>query len=48
MFRGFKCAAVLITLLVLSCILGTLFIQDLDLRRANIFAKGYAPGPGNA
>jgi hypothetical protein len=39
-FRGFKSAAVLITLLVLSCILGTVFIQDLDLRRADVFTKG--------
>ena len=41
-FRGFKSAAVLLTLLVLSCILGTLIIQDLDLRRAGVFEEGLA------
>ena len=44
-FRGFKSAAILLTLLVLSCILGTLIIQDLDLRRDGVFESGVvAPG----
>ncbi|MHC4933287.1 MAG: cytochrome c biogenesis protein ResB, partial [Planctomycetota bacterium] len=39
-FRSFKSAGVLITLLVVSCILGTVLIQDLDLRRAGVFTRG--------
>lgn len=42
LFRSLKSAAVLITLLVVACILGTLLIQDLDLRRAGVFDKGLA------
>jgi hypothetical protein len=42
-FRSFKSAGVLITLLVLSCVLGTMIIQDLDLRRADVFDPGLAP-----
>ncbi len=44
--RGFKSAAVLLTLLAASCIMGTLFIQDLDLRRVNVFEspEGFAKG----
>lgn len=37
LFRSFKSAGILITLLVLSCVLGTFLIQDLDLRRNNTF-----------
>ncbi|MCZ6788013.1 MAG: cytochrome c biogenesis protein ResB, partial [Planctomycetota bacterium] len=36
-FRNFKSAAVILSLLVLSCVLGTMFIQDLDLRRDGVF-----------
>jgi len=36
-FRTLKSAVVLITLLVLSSVLGTMLIQDLDLRRADVF-----------
>jgi len=43
LFRSLKSAAVLITFLVVACILGTLLIQDLDLRRAGVFDKGLAP-----
>ena len=43
LFRNFKSAAVLLSLLVFSCILGTLIIQDLDLRRAGVFDPGIAP-----
>jgi hypothetical protein len=42
LFRSLKSAAVLITLLVVACILGTLLIQDLDLRRAGVFDTGLA------
>ncbi|MHC4549449.1 MAG: cytochrome c biogenesis protein ResB [Planctomycetota bacterium] len=41
-FRSLKTAAVLITLLVISCILGTFLIQDLDLRRNGVFDAGLA------
>jgi len=41
-FRSLKSAAVLLTLLVLACILGTALIQELDLRRANVFDPGIA------
>ncbi|MHC4974718.1 MAG: cytochrome c biogenesis protein ResB [Planctomycetota bacterium] len=41
-FRSLKSAAVLITFLVIACILGTLLIQDLDLRRAGVFDAGLA------
>ncbi len=41
--RGFKSAGVLLTLLVLSCQLGTLIIQDLDLRRDGVFDPGIPP-----
>jgi len=43
-FRSFKSAAVLLLLLSGSCVLGTLFIQDLDLRRAGVFRDGKAEG----
>lgn len=39
LFSSFKSAAVLITMLVLACVLGTFIIQDLDLRRADVFAR---------
>ncbi len=39
LFRSFRSAVVLLSLLVLSCVMGTLFIQDLDLRRAGVFAS---------
>ncbi len=42
LFRSIKSAAVLITFLVIACILGTLLIQDLDLRRAGVFDAGLA------
>ena len=42
-FRSFKSAGALITLLCVSCILGTFIIQDLDLRRAGIFQEGPPP-----
>lgn len=42
LFRSLKSAAVLITFLVVACILGTLLIQDLDLRRAGVFDPGLA------
>jgi len=42
-FRNFKSAGILITLLVLSCVLGTFLIQDLDLRRDGTFDKAYPP-----
>lgn len=42
LFRSMKSAAVLITFLVVACILGTLLIQDLDLRRAGVFDPGLA------
>ena len=42
LFSSLKSAAVLITFLVVSCILGTLLIQDLDLRRAGVFDTGLA------
>ncbi|MGH7162376.1 MAG: cytochrome c biogenesis protein ResB, partial [Planctomycetota bacterium] len=37
-FRSFKSAVVLLSFLALSCVLGTLIIQDLDLRRDRVFA----------
>ncbi|MHC4960291.1 MAG: DUF805 domain-containing protein [Planctomycetota bacterium] len=43
LFRNFKSAATLITLLVLACILGTFILQDLDQRRAGVFSD---PKPG--
>ena len=43
LFRSFKSAGVLLTMLVLSCVLGTMLIQDLDLRRNRVFDKGLAP-----
>jgi hypothetical protein len=39
-FRSFKSAGVLLSLLVLACILGTVIIQDLDLRRNGVFEPG--------
>jgi uncharacterized membrane protein YhaH (DUF805 family) len=44
LFRSFKSAGVLITMLVLACILGTFILQDLDQRRAGVFAD---PKPGD-
>ncbi|MFQ5844588.1 MAG: cytochrome c biogenesis protein ResB [Planctomycetota bacterium] len=44
-FRSFKSAGVLLSLLALSCILGTYFVQDLDLRRAGIFASAQDHAP---
>ncbi len=40
LLRGFKSAGVLLSLLVLACQLGTLIIQDLDLRRDGVFDPG--------
>lgn len=37
-FRSFRSAVVLLFFLVLSCVMGTLFVQDLDLRREGIYA----------
>ncbi|MHC4491071.1 MAG: cytochrome c biogenesis protein ResB [Planctomycetota bacterium] len=42
LFRSLKSSATLITFLVVACILGTLLIQDLDLRRAGVFDAGLA------
>jgi len=38
-FRSFRSAVILLSFLVLSCVLGTLIVQDLDMRREGKYAQ---------